>query len=57
VDISAIKVGQTVEVDVHLSGTTYVAQQVDIKDKYVNPGTGTGGDDSHDDSDAGDGSD
>ena len=56
-DISAIKVGQTVEVDVHLSGTTYVAQQVDIKDKYVNPGTGTGGDDSHDDSDEGDGSD
>ena len=34
-NIAAIKVGQTVQVHVRLSGTTYLAQQVHIEDKYV----------------------
>ena len=34
-NIAAIKVGQTVQVHVILSGTTYTAQQVHIEDKYV----------------------
>jgi len=34
-NIAAIKVGQTVQVHVVLSGTTYTAQQVHIEDKYV----------------------
>jgi hypothetical protein len=34
-NITAIKVGQTVQVHVILSGTTYTAQQVHIEDKYV----------------------
>jgi len=32
-NIAAIKVGQTVQVHVILSGTTYTAQQVHIEDK------------------------
>lgn len=36
VDIAAIKVGQTLQVHVRLSGTTYLAQQVHIEDKYAN---------------------
>ena len=39
VDITAIKVGQTLQVHVRLSGTTYTAQQVHIEDKYVKPDT------------------
>ena len=39
VDIAAIKVGQTLQVHVRLSGTTYLAQQVHIEDKYVKPDT------------------
>jgi hypothetical protein len=35
VDIAAIKVGQTLQVHVLLSGMTYTAQQVHIEDKYV----------------------
>jgi LysM repeat protein len=35
VDVTAIKVGQTLQVHVRLSGTTYTAQQVHIEDKYV----------------------
>ncbi|MBA4364653.1 MAG: hypothetical protein C0398_01430 [Coprothermobacter sp.] len=38
-DMVAIKVGQTVQVHVRLSGTTYTAQQVHIEDKYVKPST------------------
>jgi hypothetical protein len=38
VDIAAIKVGQTLQAHVRLSGTTYVAQQVHIEDKYVKAG-------------------
>src|SRR5450759_1519875 len=38
-NIAAIKVGQTVQVHVILSGTTYTAQQVHIEDKYVKPDT------------------
>ena len=34
-DITSIKVGQTLQVHVVLSGTTYTAQQVHIEDKYV----------------------
>jgi hypothetical protein len=34
-NIAAIKFGQTVQVHVILSGTTYTAQQVHIEDKYV----------------------
>ncbi len=34
-DITFIKVGQTLQVHVVLSGTTYTAQQVHIEDKYV----------------------
>jgi len=34
-NIAAIEVGQTVQVHVRLSGTTYVAQQIHIEDKYV----------------------
>jgi len=41
VDIAAIKVGQTVQVHVGLSGTAYLAQQVHIEDKYVKPDTAT----------------
>jgi hypothetical protein len=37
VNIAAIKVGQTLQVHVSLSGTTYIAQQVHIEDKYVKP--------------------
>jgi hypothetical protein len=36
-DITAIKVGQTVQVHVSLTGTTYMATQVHIEDKYVKP--------------------
>jgi len=39
VDIAAIKVGQTLQVHVRLSGTVYLAQQVHIEDKYVKPDT------------------
>ena len=38
VNIAAIKVGQTLQVHVSLSGTTYIAQQVHIEDKYVKAG-------------------
>ena len=38
-NIAAIKVGQTVQVHVILSGTTYTAQQVHIEDKYVKSNT------------------
>ncbi|RIE10661.1 hypothetical protein SMC3_01725 [Candidatus Cryosericum hinesii] len=38
-DITAIKVGQTVQVHVALSATTYTAQQVHIEDKYVKADT------------------
>jgi tRNA pseudouridine-54 N-methylase len=38
-NIAAIKFGQTVQVHVLLSGTTYTAQQVHIEDKYVKLGT------------------
>ena len=41
-NIAAIKVGQTVQVHVILSGTTYTAQQVHIEDAYVNPGKSNG---------------
>lgn len=41
VDITAIKVGQTLQVHVRLSGTTYTAQQVHIEDKYVKPDKAT----------------
>ncbi|RIE17352.1 DUF5666 domain-containing protein, partial [Candidatus Cryosericum septentrionale] len=41
-DITAIKVGQTVQVHVVLSGTTYTAQQVHIEDKYVKAAKGNG---------------
>jgi hypothetical protein len=34
-DITSIKIGQTLQVHVVLSGTTYTAQQVHIEDKYV----------------------
>src|SRR5450830_330144 len=44
VDIAAIKVGQTLQVHVRLSGTTYLAQQVHIEDKYVKPETAVGED-------------
>src|SRR5450830_1521075 len=38
-NIAAIKVGQTVQVHVILSGTTYTAQQVHIEDAYVKTDT------------------
>jgi hypothetical protein len=38
-NIAAIKVGQTVQVHVILSGTTYTAQQVHIEDAYVKTNT------------------
>jgi len=38
-NIAAIKVGQTVQVHVILSGTTYTAQQVHIQDAYVKTNT------------------
>ncbi|HWQ22111.1 MAG TPA: DUF5666 domain-containing protein [Clostridia bacterium] len=38
-DVTFIKVGQTLQVHVVLSGTTYTAQQVHIEDKYVKAGT------------------
>jgi len=38
-NIAAIKVGQTVQVHVILSGTTYTAQQVHIQDAYVKTDT------------------
>src|SRR5450830_1474425 len=38
-NIAAIKVGQTVQVHVVLSGVTYTAQQVHIEDKYVKTNT------------------
>jgi hypothetical protein len=38
-NIAAIKVGQTVQVHVVLSGTTYTAQQVHIEDVYVKTDT------------------
>ena len=41
-NIAAIKVGQTVQVHVVLSGTTYTAQQVHIQDKYVKAAKGKG---------------
>lgn len=44
VDIAAIKVGQTLQVHVRLSGTTYLAQQVHIEDKYVKPEMAVGED-------------
>jgi len=44
VDIAAIKVGQTLQVHVRLSGTAYLAQQVHIGDKYVKPETAVGED-------------
>jgi hypothetical protein len=37
--LADIKVGQTVQVHVSVSGTTYTATQVHIEDKYVKPGT------------------
>jgi hypothetical protein len=40
-NIAAIKVGQTVQVHVVLSGVTYTAQQVHIEDKYVKAGRTT----------------
>jgi hypothetical protein len=39
VDLSAIDEGQTVQVHVSLTGTTYTATQVHIEDKYVKPDT------------------
>ena len=38
-DITSIKVGQTLQVHVVLSGTTYTAQQVHIQDAYVKTDT------------------
>jgi hypothetical protein len=38
-NLAAIKVGQTVQVHVILSGTTYTAQQVHIEDKYIKSNT------------------
>jgi hypothetical protein len=38
-NLAAIKIGQTVQVHVILSGTTYTAQQVHIEDKYVKTDT------------------
>jgi hypothetical protein len=40
-NIAAIKVGQTVQVHVMVSGTTYTARQVHIEDKYVKADTTT----------------
>jgi len=38
-DLTGIRLGQTVQVHVLLSGTTYTARQVHIEDKYVKPDT------------------
>jgi hypothetical protein len=40
--VTDIKVGQTVQVHVSLTGTTYTATQVHIEDKYVKAGTNDG---------------
>jgi putative methionine-R-sulfoxide reductase with GAF domain len=43
-DLADIKLGQSVQVHVLLSGTAYTAQQVHIEDKYVKPDTASSDD-------------